>query len=297
MKSPLLPDSAARRAPLRAQVTRVVRLAAHLLTMRLGVTRRRGRPAATVHPRQAGQWAARMLDILDVRPVVTGHVPAPGEAVLIVANHISWLDVQALGAVTGARFVAKSDIRRWPVVGTVAAHCGTVFLKRGSCRDAWRAKNTVANTLRTGDAVAVFPEGTTTDGRRVEPFRAALLQAAVDARTRVHPVAIRYQTANRTGNGPAAFVDDMNFLASLWRVVREPLMAVHLHFGPPLSARNRTRRELAAVAQLTVVEALARATDDPLRAALQPTPVPERRAGGTPAHPSMRPPAQAPAAA
>jgi len=179
----------------------------------------------------------------------------------------------------------------------LAAHCGTVFLKRGSFRDAWRAKNAVANTLRNGDAVAVFPEATTTDGRRVEPFRAAMLQAAVDARARVYPVAIRYQTVNRTGNGVAAFVGDTTFLASLWRVVREPLMAVHLHFGPPLSARNRTRRELAAVAQLTVVEALARATDAPLRAALQPTPVPERRGGGTPAHPSVQPAAQVPAAA
>ena len=285
-----------RRASLATRVLRLLRLVVHLVQVRLSVAWFLPRSARQARRDRAMSSAARLLDIFDVRLVVTGTAPARGDAALIVANHISWLDVQALGAVTGARFVAKSEVRRWPIVGKIAERQGTLFIKRGSCRGAWRAKNSVATALRDGDAVAVFPEGTTTDGRRVQPFRAALLEAAVECKTPVYPVTILYQTVSGSGNEAAAFVGDMTFASSLLRVAREPVMAVELHFGRPIPARNRTRRELAALAQLTITETLALAADDSLRAALRSASVPRARVTRSLGR-SAWPPTQAPAAA
>ncbi len=244
---------------------RALTLLVHVLQVRISLAW--ARPGCARQAR-ARSWARRALDILNVQVVVGGSVPRSDEAALIVANHISWLDIHALGAVTGARFVAKSEVRGWPIVGSIAARDGTLFIRRGSCRDAWRTKNHVAAALRGGERVAVFPEGTTTNGRHPQPFRAALLQAAVDSATAVYPVSIRYQTLDGSGNAAAAFVGEMTFIASLRRVLREPVMAVEVHFGERIVARHRTRRELAALAQLAITKTLTEATEDRLTHAL-----------------------------
>ncbi len=250
-------QSAAPRSTPFARLARLVRFAGHFARVH--------GEAAWMFPRRSARerrwlvagWAARTLEVLNVRLLVRGDVPWRDAPILIVANHISWLDVHALSAVTGARFVAKSEVRGWPLVGALAVRCGTFFIARGSCRAAWRTKNEIATALQHGDPVVIFPEGTTTDGRRVRPFYPALLQAAVDSRCVVHPVTIRYQTASGSGNEAAAFLGDMSFARSLLRVLREPVMTVEVTFGRPIAARNRTRRELAALAQLTITETLA----------------------------------------
>ncbi len=190
--------------------------------------------------------AGRMLDAVGVELRIRGARPLVAGPVLFVANHVSWIDVQALGAVTGARFVAKSEVRGWPVVGTMADRLGTVFHRRGHRRDAMRVKNLLAKLVVTGERVVLFPEGTTTDGSRVAPFHAALMQAAIDAAIPVQPVAIRHCEADGTPSGAAAFVDDMSFLDSLGRVLARPRIVTELVFGPPIWAADKTRRELAA---------------------------------------------------
>jgi 1-acyl-sn-glycerol-3-phosphate acyltransferase len=229
--------------------TRLVRTAR--LALALGRTCWEARRHATAlgserWRRTVERSATRMLAAIAVDVEVRGARPLLAGPVLMVANHVSWIDVQALGAIAGTRFVAKSEVRGWPVVGAMAARLGTLFIRRESCRDAMRVKNLIAKLLVTGERVVVFPEGTTTDGSRLAPFYAALLQAAVDAAIPVQPVAIRHREADGAPSAAAAFVDDMTFATSLARVLARPRLVTELTFGPAIWAADKTRRELAA---------------------------------------------------
>jgi len=218
--------------------------------------------------------AARMLRAVAVDVEVLGAHPLVVGPAMLVANHVSWLDVQALGAIAGARFVAKSEVRGWPAVGDMAARLGTIFIVRGSRLDAWRVQKSLAKLLVNGERVVVFPEGTTTDGSRVATFYPALLQAAVDAAVPVQPVAVRYREADGSPSTAAAFVDDMTFGESLVRVIARPRLVAELTFGPPIYAGDRTRRELAARCRRFITQTLGY-DDQPVVA---PRPGPLRRA-------------------
>jgi 1-acyl-sn-glycerol-3-phosphate acyltransferase len=234
---------------LAAQVL-VVWLLAVLIAPRLAAARRR---------RLTARCAAQTLAIVRVRPRVRGARPLHDGPVLLVANHVSWLDVYVLNAVLGgARYVAKREVARWPIAGGIARGFGTFFHVRGNVRDAARVKNTVAAALRAGERVVVFPEGTTTEGDGVERFHAAFLQAAIDAGVPVQPVAIRYPGSDGSPDRAAAFVGDMTFVASVRRVLRRRRLDARLTFGPVIHPGGRTRRELAAVSHAFVALALDR---------------------------------------
>jgi len=216
------------------------------------------------------RWARRTLDLLRIELVVAGTPPPPEEPLLLVANHVSWLDVYALNAVAEARFVAKSEVAKWPVAGGIARGFGSFFLVRGSYRDAYRVKNAAARALRSGERVAAFPEGTTTEGASVRPFHPALLQAAVDAAVRVQPVAIRYPDHAGGPNPAAIFIDDMTFAESLRRVLDAGGLTVELTFGAPIVAAGRTRRALAYLSREAIVDALRTSRPRVAPAALRP---------------------------
>ena len=201
--------------------------------------------------------AQRTLATLGVRVTWSGETLPPAEPVLVVANHTSWLDVYVLNAIRSMRFVAKAETRGWPIVGTIASRFDSIFIVRGSCRDAARVKARVGAARRAGESVGVFPEATTTDGNQVKPFHAAMFQAAVDAGTRVLPVALRYPGPDGRPNAAAAFIDDMTFGASLLNVMREPFLHAEARFGAPLETAGRTRRELAVASRAFIVDALA----------------------------------------
>ena len=209
-----------------------------------------------IRRQQLAWWMSiRLLKMIGVRLELQGGTPAEGPA-LIVANHVSWIDVQVLNATRPARFVAKAETRRWPVCGGIARGFDTIFLERGNIRDAARVKARVARALAAGQTVAVFPEGTTTDGRTLGRFYAALFEAAIEAGVPVQPVAIRYPRGDGGANPAAAFVDDMTFLDSLLRVAREPALTARLTFAPPIVTRGTTRRDLAARARRLIADAL-----------------------------------------
>ena len=191
---------------------------------------------------------------IDVR--ARGHVPAASAPLLIVANHVSWLDSYAVHSVSAARFVAKSEVQAWPIIGAIAAGFGTIFLKRGCYRAAARTVGTVATALCAGQPAAVFPEGTTSDAGGLLPFYPAMFQAAVLSGARVQPVAIRYRDAQGAPTTAAAFVGETTLLASLCRLVREPRLTVELIFCAPLDPAGRTRRELAGLARAALATAL-----------------------------------------
>ena len=140
--------------------------------------------------RRIQKWARTMLKRLGVELKVVG-APARVGPMLLVANHISWVDIVALHAVCHCRFVAKADVERWPLLGTLATGGGTLYVKRESRRDAMRVVHRMAQALKDGDILAVFPEGTTGDGSSVLPFHSGLIQAAISADAPVQPVALQ----------------------------------------------------------------------------------------------------------
>jgi 1-acyl-sn-glycerol-3-phosphate acyltransferase len=253
-----VPRRIVRGALLIAQVL-AVWLTAVLIVPRLSPARRR---------ELAARCAVRTLAIVRVRPRVVGPHAFVDGPVLVVANHVSWLDVYALNAALGgARYVAKREVRSWPVAGGIARGFATFFHVRGHRRDAARVKDAVAAALRAGERVVVFPEGTTTEGAGVGRFHAAFLQAAVDAGAPVQAVAIRYPGPDGNPDPAAAFVGETSFVASLLRVLGRQRLDACLAVGPALETGGRTRRQLAATTHAFVASALSSGQDQgrPLR--------------------------------
>jgi 1-acyl-sn-glycerol-3-phosphate acyltransferase len=203
------------------------------------------------------RWSVRLLRILAVDAQVRGDVGARGGNILVVANHISWLDIFVLNSVHPVRFVAKSELAGWPVVGAMIRGAGTLFIERTSRRDTHRINQTVSQVLASGDVVAIFPEGTTTDGLELLPFKSSLLQPIVDARGHVQPVAIRYSDPAGTRSLVPAYVGETSFAESFWRVCGERALTVELIALPALAADAGHRRDLARAAEASIRMALA----------------------------------------
>ena len=205
------------------------------------------------------RWSIRMLRMLRVEARFHG-VPEgglPGN-LLIVANHISWLDIFVLNTLQPARFVAKAELRRWPIVGWLSASVGTLFVEREQRRHARSINHQAAEALARGDVVAIFPEGTTTDGTTMLAFKGSLLQPIVDTEGHVQPIAIRYRDAAGRQSVAPAYVGETSFMASFWRVTAERSLVAELHLVAALPARARHRRELARAAENVIRTALAR---------------------------------------
>lgn len=194
-------------------------------------------------------WASRMLGILGIELRVEGQPPRSGP-VLLVANHISWLDILVMHAARHCRFVSKADVARWPLIGRLATGAGTLYIERESRRDALRVVHHMTESLRAGDVVAVFPEGTTGDGRTMHPFHANLLQAAIGADAPVQPVALKFLDAasGQTSFAPS-YIGDETLLGSLWRTLTAPPIVARVRFGEPQPAQGRERREWARALQ------------------------------------------------
>jgi 1-acyl-sn-glycerol-3-phosphate acyltransferase len=205
-----------------------------------------------------GRWSHRMLRIMRVEARFHG-VPVGGlpDNLVIVANHISWLDIFVLNALKPSRFIAKAEVRRWPVVGWLSAQVGTLFVERERRRHAHSVNREAAGALARGDVVAIFPEGTTTDGTTLLPFHGSLLQPVVDAGGHVQPVVIRYRGAGGGHTDAPAYVGDTSFAESFWRVTGERRLVAELHLLLVLPARARHRRELARAAEDAIRTALA----------------------------------------
>jgi 1-acyl-sn-glycerol-3-phosphate acyltransferase len=176
--------------------------------------------------------------------------------VLLIANHVSWMDICVIASITGATFVAKSEVARWPVIGRIATGFGAFLHERGNLMDVWRVKNAVAAALRRGSPVVVFPEGTTGWSINLMPFYPALAQAAVDADTIVQPVAIRYRDQHGEPSAAAPFLGDQTFVDSLRAILQEHVIRAELFFGEPYPASGRTRREITAIAHRFIASAL-----------------------------------------
>ncbi len=189
------------------------------------------------------QWSAQLLAVLGIQLRVIG---TPIQSGLLVANHISWLDNVAVHAAHFCRFVAKSDIKDWPIIGYLTDQSGMLFVERTSRRDSHRVVQIVAEQLRAGDCVAVFPEGTTSDGSALLPFHANMIQSAIDADSHIQPVAIRFtDTASSQQSFAPCFVGDDTLFRSVWRTLNAPSITVIVRFGELQNAEARDRRTWA----------------------------------------------------
>jgi 1-acyl-sn-glycerol-3-phosphate acyltransferase len=237
------------------RIVRAVRLLLHVIS---------GLAQSAIYPHldqpaqrlMAQNWSARLLSILCIRMRYRGTPPPPeAQRVMLAANHISWLDVYALIAVCPARFVAKAEIRSWPLLGWLSRNAGTLFIERTKRSDTARINEHIGNALTTGDRVAIFPEGTTSDGTILRHFHASLLQPAMTVAATLYPVAISYtDTAGKTSkNAPYAGI---SMLESVLQILTEPWIDVELIFTDPISSGGKNRRELAREAEHAIAIAL-----------------------------------------
>ncbi|MFF9275687.1 lysophospholipid acyltransferase family protein [Streptomyces griseosporeus] len=210
---------------------------------------------ARIPARAVRAWCRWLVRAAGVRVRITG-TAAPRGGLLLVANHISWLDVPLLAAVRPARMLAKREIRHWPVAGALAARGGALFIDRDRLRTLPATVDRIAAVLRAGGTVAVFPEGSTWCGRAQGRFRRAVFQAALDAGACVQPVRLRYRSGDGGTATAPAFVGEDALLASVWRVAVSRGLVAEVDVRPALApAAHPDRRALARAAQRACADA------------------------------------------
>ena len=203
------------------------------------------------------RWSAGLLRILNVQIRLQGTVPDLfAQNMMLVANHVSWLDIYLLNTVRPARFVSKSEVRSWPVVGWLSHKTGTLFIDRTKRHDTARVNHEMSAALSNGGCLAVFPEGTTSNGSMLRPFHASLLQPVVHSKSTLWPVAIRYMHPDGSLNTAPAYADDISFGISLLQILSQPVIHAELVFSEPIHTHGKTRRELAKVAEQTIASVL-----------------------------------------
>ncbi|MEU1010833.1 lysophospholipid acyltransferase family protein [Streptomyces sp. NPDC005890] len=196
-----------------------------------------------------GRWCRWIVRAVGVRVRITGSVP-PAGGLLLVANHVSWLDIPLLTAVRPARMLAKAEVGQWPVAGALAARGGALFIERDRLRALPGTVARIAGALRAGAAVTAFPEGSTWCGRARGRFHRAVFQAALDAGVPVQPVSLRYRRQDGGPGTAAAFVGEDTLPASLWRVARARGLVAEVEVRPVLPpGAHPDRRSLARAAQ------------------------------------------------
>ncbi|RSN12515.1 1-acyl-sn-glycerol-3-phosphate acyltransferase [Nonomuraea sp. WAC 01424] len=259
---PCTPDMCVRAAVLGAGAARrTLRLLAAVLVVLAGVpvalTARHAR--ADRRARITGAWARLLLRALGIRLDVIAEEPVgEGAGALVVANHVSWLDPLVIAAALPSRPLAKREIAGWPVVRTLAAGSGALFIDRERLSALPSAVATVAGALRAGDTVVAFPEGTTWCGLGMGVFRPAVFQAAIDAGAVVRPAALRYREDGLTSTR-ASYVGEDSLLASVLRVAATRRLAVEVRLLAPLRAVPSARRPEVRAALARSAEALVRA--------------------------------------
>lgn len=200
-------------------------------------------------------WSRRLVRICGVTVIPSTGVPALAHA-MVVANHVSWLDIFVINALYPCRFVAKSEIREWPVLGWLADKAGTVFLARGNRRDLRQIFKGLVLKLEQGERVAFFPEGTTAQQGSLMPFHANLFEAAVDAKVMVQPYAVCYVDEAHRLHPSIEFIGDMTFAQSLVAILSGPPVFARLVCSTPIDAAGAHRRDVCAAAHAAVGAAL-----------------------------------------
>ncbi len=240
------------REPLAQLARRTTRLPALLSAALYGLWQHRklGNDASRA---ECAEWlhqsCARGLAAIDLQLSTTGEFPASG---MMVSNHLSYLDILAFSAALPCVFVSKAEVERWAIIGRYARWAGTAFVRRHDRADAARANVNVAESLKNGVPVVLFPEGTTTDGRRVLRFHSTMLQPAIDAAALVTPCAINYELDDGDVGQEVCWWGDMTLLPHVWNLVGKKVIRARIAFGEPMLASS-DRKQLSHVLHEQVV--------------------------------------------
>ncbi|MDO5640200.1 MAG: 1-acylglycerol-3-phosphate O-acyltransferase [Neisseria sp.] len=235
------------KAPVIKRLSRLARMAAWLL--------RTGRNLRSIdgnddiqRNRALTDLGAGCLAALDIRLDVRtppGHRQEQGA--LIVSNHVSWLDIFAMSALAPASFIAKQEIRDWPVLGKMGTNAGTVFINRNARKEIGPTNAAIADALTKGRNVSFFPEAKTTLGVEVIPFKAALFQAAIDSRATIQPMSLRYYDQNGKRTTVPSYAGSMNLFKSLWRIVSMPELVIRADFAEPVDTAAHPEKDRYAL--------------------------------------------------
>jgi 1-acyl-sn-glycerol-3-phosphate acyltransferase len=214
-------------------------------------------PSQAVQRRILKFWSRQLLTILNIGIRIEGEQLERGESgCMMVANHVSWLDMFVMNAIHPSQFIAKSEVRNWPVIGWLSRRSGTIFIERALRQNASRINRHISLLLKQGACIGLFPEGTTTDGNQVGHFHSALIQPAIDAGARLWPIALRYQSNDGKLSSIAPFTGDTTLVQSIWQILRSPHLIAIMVFTPALTADNENRRALARTAQAAIAREL-----------------------------------------
>ncbi|WP_338440450.1 lysophospholipid acyltransferase family protein [uncultured Aquabacterium sp.] len=228
------------RAPI--AIWRLSRVMAHILYGLVLVYTVWDAQDAATRERRTIAWSMRLLNLLGLTVQCQGQ-PHAGSR-LVISNHISWLDIIVINSVMPSRFVSKAEVGQWPVIGRLVTAAGTLFLVRERRRDAMRVLGLMAQALRDGQSVAVFPEGTTGAGRELMHFHANLVQSAIDAPAPIQPVVLSYRDAQHAVSPSAAYIGDTGLLTSMWMVASAKDLTVSVQILPAETVTHADRRML-----------------------------------------------------
>ncbi len=227
---------------------KLTRCSLHLLHGMWTIITRFKSATHTQRSQHVAEWSKRFLELLGVAVKVNGR-PLQKGPLLVVINHVSWLDILVMLAAQPVCFVSKSEVKHWPIIGWLATNVGTLYIERAKARDALRVIHQIAESLKAGHLIGIFPEGTTSDGKSLLPFHANLMQAAISSNSPVQPVALRFLEANGSLSMSPTYIDDDTLLSSVWRMLRADPVTAQLDFLPSMSSTGLDRRALAAQLQ------------------------------------------------
>ena len=201
------------------------------------------------------RWCQDLLSKFKVDVTVEGPPPGPGPF-LIVANHISWMDILLIRQLLPGHFIAKEEIALWPVIGPGARRAGTFFISRNKLSSLYATLRQVCRSLERGQSVVLFPEGTTTTGENLLPFRSGLFESALRTGVPVLPVALRYESLTGPSNYATSYTGGESFGRSLWRTLGESRIRARLILRPPIFPEKKSRKVLATEARHSILSTL-----------------------------------------
>jgi len=210
----------------------------------------------TARERAIRWWSLGLLRLFGVKVELIAHAESTLQRGVVVANHLSWLDIFVINTLQPCRFVAKAEIRSWPLLGYLCSRTHTIFISRSSTRAVRDAFKQLAESIKVGDFVAFFPEGTTAAQGKLLPFHANLFEAAVDAGVPIQPLALRYLDKHGNLHTEIDYTGEVTFSQSLMRILRGPAVSAQLIVLPVITSHNGGRRALAQAARERIAAAL-----------------------------------------
>ena len=217
-----------------------------------------GRSSPEQKQRRIQNWSAQLLAACGMKIKVVGDINSLPKATgrVWVSNHVSWLDIFAINAVQPMRFVGKDDIQTWPVIGWLVARSDTIFISRSNRAAALAANDIISNALQAGANIAIFPEGTSTDGHQLKPFNHSLFQAPISAGVPVQTLCVRYPLPNGDLNPAPAYHGDISLWQTLVALLQQPQSVAEVHILAALDSTDMSRQQLGASAQTEIAQCL-----------------------------------------